>query len=137
MAAELGLDATGIDFSPKAIRLAENKARGRSLDAHFLVVNAFELESRAGQYDTVLDCGLFHVFDDRDRRALSEALVRSLCLVVATTCSVLATNSPATGDHGESVRPRLSRASPIPGRARQSLTPNHARQASRPVTFTG
>jgi 2-polyprenyl-3-methyl-5-hydroxy-6-metoxy-1,4-benzoquinol methylase len=26
MAAELGLDATGIDFSPRAIRLAEQKA---------------------------------------------------------------------------------------------------------------
>jgi cyclopropane fatty-acyl-phospholipid synthase-like methyltransferase len=25
------------------------------------------LESRNERYDTVLDCGLFHVFDDRDR----------------------------------------------------------------------
>jgi len=83
MAAELGLDATGIDFSPKAIRLAENKARERSLDPHFLVVDALELESRGGQYDTVLDCGLFHVFDDRDRarfvRSLSSIVVPDGC----------------------------------------------------------
>ena len=83
MAAELGLDATGIDFSPKAIRLAENKARERSLDTHFLVVDALELESRGGQYDTVLDCGLFHVFDDRDRarfvRSLSSIVVPGGC----------------------------------------------------------
>jgi SAM-dependent methyltransferase len=78
MAAELGLDATGIDFSPKAIRLAENKARERSLDPHFLVADALELESRGGQYDTVLDCGLFHVFDDRDRARF----VRSLSSIV-------------------------------------------------------
>ena len=83
MAAELGLDATGIDFSPKAIRLAENKARERSLDTHFLVVDALELESRGGPYDTVLDCGLFHVFDDRDRarfvRSLSSIVVPGGC----------------------------------------------------------
>jgi SAM-dependent methyltransferase len=83
MAAELGLDATGIDFSAKAIRLAENKARERSLDTHFLVADALELESRGGQYDTVLDCGLFHVFDDRDRarfvRSLSSIVVPGGC----------------------------------------------------------
>jgi 2-polyprenyl-3-methyl-5-hydroxy-6-metoxy-1,4-benzoquinol methylase len=78
MAAELGFDATGIDFSPKAIRLAENKARERSLDSRFLVADALELESCGGQYDTVLDCGLFHVFDDRDRARF----VRSLSSIV-------------------------------------------------------
>ena len=67
MAAELGLDATGIDFSPKAIQLAQKKALERSLLARFLVADALHLESSGEQYDTVLDCGLFHVFDDRDR----------------------------------------------------------------------
>jgi cyclopropane fatty-acyl-phospholipid synthase-like methyltransferase len=80
MAAELGLDATGIDFSPKAIWLAENKARERSLDPQFLVADALELESRGRQYDTVLDCGLFHVFDDRERARF----VRSLSSVVVS-----------------------------------------------------
>jgi len=79
MAAELGLDATGIDFSPRAIRLAEQKAQERRLDPRFLVADALELESSSDKYDTVLDCGLFHVFDDRDRARF----VRGLSATVA------------------------------------------------------
>jgi len=78
MAAGLGLVATGIDLSPRAIRLAEQKAQERNLDPRFLVADALELESRSDKYDTVLDCGLFHVFDDRDRARF----VRSLSATV-------------------------------------------------------
>jgi len=67
MAAEIGLAATGIDFSPMAIRLAIRKAKERNLNARFRVADALELGSGGDQYDTVLDSGLFHVFDDRDR----------------------------------------------------------------------
>src|SRR5271154_2549844 len=67
MAAELGLNVTGIDSSPRAIALAEQKAKERHLTPRLLVGDALELESRNEAYDTVLDCGLFHVFDDHDR----------------------------------------------------------------------
>jgi len=67
MAAELGLHATGIDSSPRAIALAEQKAKGRNLAASFLVNDALAPQTGTEQYDTVLDCGLFHVFDDDDR----------------------------------------------------------------------
>jgi len=67
MAAELGLEATGIDSSPRAIARAEQKAKSRNLAPRFLVNDALELETRNEHYDTVLDCGLFHVFDDHDR----------------------------------------------------------------------
>jgi SAM-dependent methyltransferase len=70
LAAELGLEATGVDLSPRAIRLAQLKASRRNLDARFFVADALELEKAGTQYDTVLDCGLFHVFDDRDRACL-------------------------------------------------------------------
>jgi SAM-dependent methyltransferase len=79
MVAEVGLDVTGIDSSPKAIQLAEEKARARDLHPRLVEGDALELESRNEQYDTVLDCGLFHVFDDPDRarfvRSLHSALV--------------------------------------------------------------
>ncbi len=78
MAAGLGLDATGIDFSPRAIRLAEQKARQRSLDARFFVADALELESSGDRYDTVLDCGLYHVFDDRDRAQFVKSLTATV-----------------------------------------------------------
>jgi cyclopropane fatty-acyl-phospholipid synthase-like methyltransferase len=61
------LAATGIDAAPTAIRRAEDKARARGLPARLLVWNALELPALGGQFDTVLDCGLFHVFDDQDR----------------------------------------------------------------------
>jgi cyclopropane fatty-acyl-phospholipid synthase-like methyltransferase len=74
MAAGFGLKATGIDTAPTAIALAEVKARNRGLSAHFLVRNALQLASFSEQYDTVLDCGLFHVFDDEDRRSFVDNL---------------------------------------------------------------
>ena len=67
MAAERGLEATGIDAAPTAIRLAREKAAGRSLDARFEVWDALDLPALGERFDTVLDCGLFHVFDDHDR----------------------------------------------------------------------
>ena len=67
MAAGRGLKATGIDASPTAIRLAREKAARRSLDALFEVWDALDLPAFGEQFDTVLDCGLFHVFDDDDR----------------------------------------------------------------------
>src|SRR5690242_3048363 len=67
MAAERGLPALGVDSASAAIAIAERKARERGLNARFLVWNAVQLESLGEQFDTVLDSGLFHVFDDDDR----------------------------------------------------------------------
>ena len=67
MAAARGFDATGIDALPRAIALAQRKARDRGLTARFLVWDALTLPDLGEQFDTVLDSGLFHVFDDDDR----------------------------------------------------------------------
>jgi SAM-dependent methyltransferase len=67
LAASRGLDAAGIDFAPTAIERAEKKARERGLAARFLVADALELGVLGEQFDTAVDCGLFHVFDDDDR----------------------------------------------------------------------
>jgi len=67
MAAGLGLQAVGLDSSPTAIAIAENKARDRGVTARFVVGDALELSSLDDQFDTALDSGLFHVFDDHDR----------------------------------------------------------------------
>src|SRR5947208_10109492 len=74
MAAALGLPATGIDAAPTAIEIAERKAGERGLTARFLVWDALELGSLGEPFDTVLDCGLFHVFDDEDRRRYVDSL---------------------------------------------------------------
>ena len=74
MAAARGLDATGVDAAARAIDIAEDKARALGLNARFLVFNALELASLGEQFDTVLDSGLFHVFDDEDRRSFVDNL---------------------------------------------------------------
>jgi ubiquinone/menaquinone biosynthesis C-methylase UbiE len=80
MAAGMGLPAIGIDVAPSAIAIANEKARQRKLHAaNFLVGDALHLPSLGESFDTVLDCGLFHVFDDRERALFA----RELALAVA------------------------------------------------------
>ena len=67
MSAALGLDTTGIDGSPTAIDLARSKATERGIAVRFLVADALNLGSLGETFDTVIDSGLFHVFDDDDR----------------------------------------------------------------------
>jgi SAM-dependent methyltransferase len=79
MAAAIGLDATGIDSSPRAIAIAEDKARERGLSVRFLVHDVLDLAALNERFDTVLDSGVFHVFDDDDRAKY----VRSLAAATA------------------------------------------------------
>jgi cyclopropane fatty-acyl-phospholipid synthase-like methyltransferase len=74
MAAGLRLEAIGVDVAPAAVAIAERKARERGLTARFLVWNALELASLDDQFDTVLDCGLFHIFEDHDRPRFVDSL---------------------------------------------------------------
>ena len=74
MAAGLGLEATGVDTAPAAIAIARDKARERGLTARFLVWNALQLGALDDQFDTVLDCGLFHVFEDVERAQFVDSL---------------------------------------------------------------
>jgi SAM-dependent methyltransferase len=67
MVAARGLEATGFDAAPSAIAAAQRKAAERMITARFFVWDALELAKLDERFDTVLDSGLFHVFDD-DRR---------------------------------------------------------------------
>ena len=78
LAAQLGLAAAGIDTSPKAIAIARDKARARGLNVRFLVGDALDLTSMGEQFDTVIDSGLFHVFDDERRARYVESLRKAM-----------------------------------------------------------
>jgi cyclopropane fatty-acyl-phospholipid synthase-like methyltransferase len=65
--ASRGHEVWGIDFVPAAIERARAKAEERGLEAHFRVGDALELGALGRPFDTVIDCGLFHVFDDGQR----------------------------------------------------------------------
>jgi cyclopropane fatty-acyl-phospholipid synthase-like methyltransferase len=69
MCAALGLDATGIDLAANALETARRKARDRGLSARFLHLDVRDLDELDETFDTVLDCGLFHVFDPDARPA--------------------------------------------------------------------
>jgi SAM-dependent methyltransferase len=73
-----GHEAWGLDFVPAVIERAKAKAAERRVGAHFLVANALELNELERQFDTVIDCGLFHTFADAERpvfvRGLAEVL---------------------------------------------------------------
>lgn len=74
MAASLGLTALGIDLAPRAIDLAQVKAIERGIEARFKVWDALDLPGLGEWFDTVLDCGLFHVFDDEQREPYVSSL---------------------------------------------------------------
>ncbi len=78
MLASRGLRVVGVDFSRIAIAKAQAKAKEKGLSAEFLVHDALDLPALGRRFDTVIDCGLFHVFPDAERAAY----VRSLSGVV-------------------------------------------------------
>ena len=78
LAASIGLDATGIDEAPLAIEKAQAKARERALDVRFTVGSVLEFAALDARWDTVLDCGVFHVFDDDDRAAYVRNLAAAI-----------------------------------------------------------
>lgn len=98
MLAARGVDATGIDAAPRAIELAQTKAAERGVSARFVVWDALRLGELGDQFDTVLDSGLFHVFDDA-RRA---EYVRSLASVVPLggNCLLCCFSDAQPGDWG-------------------------------------
>jgi cyclopropane fatty-acyl-phospholipid synthase-like methyltransferase len=98
LAAGLGLPATGIDAAPTAIALAERKAQQRNLTARFIRWDALELASLGEQFDTVIDCGLFHVFDDHDRSRYVASL--SAAIVPGGRYHMLCFSDQQQGDQG-------------------------------------
>lgn len=69
---------TGIDFLAEPIDRAKRKAAERGLSANFLVMDALALRDLPEVFDTVIDCGLFHVFSHDDRRRYVEGLATVL-----------------------------------------------------------
>jgi cyclopropane fatty-acyl-phospholipid synthase-like methyltransferase len=67
LAAARGADVVGVDVSPRAIERARRKAGERGIAVRFEVADALRLGELGLTFDTVIDSGLFHVFDDADR----------------------------------------------------------------------
>jgi SAM-dependent methyltransferase len=74
-----GLDVLGIDFLEEPIEIAIRKAAHQGLDTvAFKVMDALRLTDVAHTFHSIIDCGLFHVFNDADRRTYVEGLASVL-----------------------------------------------------------
>jgi len=66
--AALGLHVLGVDVAETALSIAREKAAAREIDAGFATCDALHLDRLGREFETVLDCGLFHAFDSDERR---------------------------------------------------------------------
>jgi SAM-dependent methyltransferase len=76
--ASLGKRVVGVDGSRAAIARAREKAAERGLPVAFHVADALQLRRLHLRVETVVDCGLFHVFSDEERRPYAESLIEVL-----------------------------------------------------------
>ena len=63
-----GFEAVGVDAVEAAVAAARGKAEARGLQAEFLVHDALALGELGRRFGAVVDSGLFHTFDDDERR---------------------------------------------------------------------
>jgi SAM-dependent methyltransferase len=100
LVAERGMEVLGIDVAPAAVELARAKAAERGLDAVFEVGNVLELGRLGRTFATVIDCGVFHVFDDAaDRARFAERVAEALRVGGRWLSLAGSTEGPAR-DHG-------------------------------------
>lgn len=96
--ANQGYEVTGIDAVEAAIRKAREKSRERRVPAVFLEWDALQISGLGKRFDTVIDCGLFHVFSDEERPLYVREL--SSILVPGGTFRMLCFSEMGSGDWG-------------------------------------
>ena len=72
--AERGCTVLGIDFVEAPLEAGRAKAAERGVVAEFRQMDALKLQDLGRRFDSVLDCGLFHLFSDEDRELYVESL---------------------------------------------------------------
>ena len=98
--ASLGLPVVGVDVAETALAIAREKADDRGIEVEFAAADAFQLERLGRRFETVLDCGLFHTFDEDDERtryATSLASVTEHGGTLYVLC--FSDDGPDTGPH--------------------------------------
>lgn len=80
--AEYGWRAAGVDFVPRAIRIARRKSHQRGLaeKVAFLAGDVLSPNSFQGEYDLILDIGCFHGFSDQEARIYAQNVAKHLAV---------------------------------------------------------
>jgi len=78
--AELGFEVTGIDAAERAIAKASLKAKTRDLEnkTTFLNYDLFKLAEFDKKFNTIIDCGVFHMFNQQSRTLYQENVAKIL-----------------------------------------------------------
>ena len=76
--AENGFSVIGVDLSSRAIGAARKKTAERRLDVDFRAGNALSLDLKDASFESIIDSGLFHTFNDNDRTAYVREMARVL-----------------------------------------------------------
>ena len=99
LVASLGLSVLGVDVAETALALARDKAADRGIEVEFATADAFRLARLERKFETVLDCGLFHTFDEgeRPRYVASLASVTERDGTLYVLC--FSDDGPDTGPH--------------------------------------
>jgi len=98
MAAAKGADALGVDVAAPAIERARAKAAERGVSARFEVASVLDLGRLGLTFDTIIDSGVFHVFDDADRARYVISLAS--VLEPGGTCYLMCFSDLQPGDWG-------------------------------------
>ncbi len=99
LAAARGLDVTGVDSSPRAIAIARQRAAERGVaGVRFEVGDALDLGVLGAAFDTILDSGVFHVFNDDDRTRYVESIRK--VAVIGARYHLLVFSDATPGDWG-------------------------------------
>ncbi|ORA56077.1 class I SAM-dependent methyltransferase [Mycobacteroides franklinii] len=75
--AQQGFNVTGLDFAPSAIEQAKGRAAAAGVAVDFHVADATKLDGWEGKFDTVIDSGVYHCFDDEGHVKYASALHRA------------------------------------------------------------
>ena len=73
-----GFSVVGVDLSSRAIDVAKTKGSERKLKVDFRLANALSLDFKNDYFDSAIDSGLFHTFNDNDRVVFASEIARVL-----------------------------------------------------------
>lgn len=97
--ASLGLPVLGVDVAETALAIARQKALERRIGVEFALADAFHLERLGRTFQTVLDCGLLHTFDESERPRYVASLKSIMPSRATLYVLCFSDESPSTGPH--------------------------------------
>jgi 2-polyprenyl-3-methyl-5-hydroxy-6-metoxy-1,4-benzoquinol methylase len=127
--ASVGFEVWGIDAAPSAIKKAKEKAKKRGIKVNFMAGDALKLQLLQNKFDTIIDCGLFHVFSDEERPIFAASL--SSVLYPGSKYFMLCFSEHEPGSYG----PRRVTQAEIRAAFSKGWKINYVREAELETTF--